>query len=82
VDLLPVSKSWDDGATLLRNLALIDAQLGRADKAVAILDQLLSTDHGTTVSIASVRSDVEWDPIRNTPAFKQLLKRHADDAPH
>jgi tetratricopeptide (TPR) repeat protein len=75
--LEPISKSWKSGACVLNMLALVEAQLGHADKAVPILDQLLSTAHGTVVSISTVRSDVEWDPIRTTPEFKQLLQRHA-----
>ncbi len=77
VDLVPVSKAWEDGASILDNLARIEAQLGQADQAVAILDRLLSTDHGTTVSIAMVRNGVEWDPIRNASSFKRLLQKYA-----
>lgn len=77
VAMLPISKNWSTGADVLVNLAKIDAQLGYADKAVPILDKLVSTDHGGTVTIATVRTDVDYDPIRNTPEFKQLLQRYA-----
>lgn len=77
VALLPVAQSWDDGGYMLLGLARIWAQLGRADMAVPILDQLLDTDHGQAVSIGTVRTEVEWDPIRRDPAFRQLLRRHA-----
>lgn len=79
VQLIPISKSWSDGADLLYNLALIRAQLDQADKAVAILDSLLSTDHGNALSIASVRSDPNLDPIRDATAFKRLLHEYAAD---
>ncbi|HEX5353680.1 MAG TPA: tetratricopeptide repeat protein [Rhodanobacteraceae bacterium] len=77
VAILPVSKNWQGGADMLTNLARIEAQLGHADKAVPILDALVSTDHGSTISIATVRTDVDLDPIRGTPRFKQLLQRYA-----
>ena len=74
---LPMSKNWQGGADMLANLARVEAQLGRADKAVPILDALVSTDHGGTITIATVRTDVDFDPIRDTPEFKQLLQRYA-----
>ncbi|HKT42196.1 MAG TPA: hypothetical protein VJQ86_07565, partial [Rhodanobacteraceae bacterium] len=77
VAILPISKNWQGGAEMLMNLAKIEAQLGHADKAVPILDALVSTEHGGTISIATVRTDVDYDPIRNTPEFKQLLQRYA-----
>lgn len=82
VAILPISKNWQGGADMLMALAKIEAQLGHADKAVPILDALVSSDHGGTVTIATVRTDVDYDPIRNTPEFKQLLQRHAGDARH
>ena len=80
VAVLPISKDWQAGTDVLVTLAKIEAQLGHADKAVPILDELVSTDHGASISIATVRTDVDFDPIRNTPQFKQLLHRHAEDA--
>lgn len=75
--ILPISKNWQGGADMLANLARVEAQLGHADKTVPILDTLVSTDHGGTISIATVRTDVDYDPIRATPKFKQLLQRYA-----
>lgn len=77
VKLLPVSKNWQGGAGVLMYYAKIEAQLGHVGKAVPILDALVSTDHGSTISIATVRTDVDYDPIRNIPAFKQLLQKYA-----
>ena len=77
VAIMPISKNWEGGAKMLMNLAKIEAQLEHADKAVSILDALVSTDHGGTISIATVRIDVDYDPIRDTPGFKQLLQRYA-----
>src|SRR6185437_5828718 len=60
VAILPSSKNWEGGAEMSENLAKIEAQLGHADKAVPILDALVSTDHGGTISIATVRTDVDF----------------------
>lgn len=78
VAILPISKNWQGGADVLTTLAKIETQSGHADKAVPILDALVSTDHGGTVTIATVRTDVDFDPIRNSPEFKRLLQRYAD----
>lgn len=78
VAILPIAKNWQGGAEMLMNLAKIEAQFGQADKAVPILDSLVSTDHGGTISIATVRTDVDFDPIRNAPTFKHLLQKYAN----
>ncbi|HKZ10099.1 MAG TPA: hypothetical protein VJL61_05250 [Rhodanobacteraceae bacterium] len=77
VAILPISRNWERGADMLMALAKIEAQLGHADKAVPILDALVSTAHGGTITIATVRTDVDLDPIRDTPEFKRLLQRYA-----
>jgi TolB-like protein/cytochrome c-type biogenesis protein CcmH/NrfG len=75
--MLPVSKNWQGGADMLKNLARVEAQLKHPDEAVPILDALVSTEHGGTITIATVRTDVDFDPIRDAPGFKQLLQRYA-----
>lgn len=77
VNLLPLAKSWSGGAGPLLNMAAIWAQLGNPDQAVPLLDQLLGADHGGTLSAGMLRHEIEWDPIRNAPAFRQLLQRYA-----
>ena len=41
--------------------------------AIAILRRLLSVPAGGSVSIARLKIDPVWDPIRNDPGFQQLL---------
>ena len=57
----------------LAALAEIQARTGAARRAVDNLRRLLSIPAGETVSIARLKIDPVWDPIRNDPGFQQLL---------
>ena len=46
---------------------------GRAEDAVKILRQLITAPAGAVVSIARLKIDPVWDPIRNDPGFQKLL---------
>jgi serine/threonine-protein kinase len=72
-DLLPPEKDAFLGSENLAGLAEIQAQSGAAAEAVQNLRRLLSIPAGETVSIARLKIDPVWDPIRNDPAFQQLL---------
>jgi tetratricopeptide (TPR) repeat protein len=72
-DLLPPEKDALVGNIILAGLAEIKARTGAAGDAVAILRRLLSAPAGQTVSIARLKIDPVWDPIRNDPGFQQLL---------
>jgi TolB-like protein/Tfp pilus assembly protein PilF len=72
-NLLPPEKDVVVGNILLAGLAEIEARTGAAGDAVAILRRLLSVPAGQTVSIARLKIDPVWDPIRNDPDFQQLL---------
>ncbi len=72
-DLLPPEKDALDGNILQAGLAEIEARTGAASDAIAILRRLLTIPAGETVSIARLKIDPVWDPIRNDPGFQQLL---------
>jgi hypothetical protein len=42
-------------------------------EAMKRIRNLLSTPAGQRISIARLRIDPVWDPIRNRPAFQQVL---------
>jgi TolB-like protein/cytochrome c-type biogenesis protein CcmH/NrfG len=71
--LLPPERDALLGVANLGGLAEIEAHTGATADAVAILHRLLSIPAGETVSIARLKIDPVWDPIRNDPGFQQLL---------
>ena len=73
LDLLPPEKDAVLGSGNLAALAEIQAQTGAATEAVQNLRKLLSIPAGETISIARLKFDPVWDPIRNNAAFQELL---------
>ena len=73
VELLPLEKDAVLGSGNLAALAEMQARTGVVKEAVANLNKLLSIPAGETVSIARLKIDPVWDPIRNDPEFQQLL---------
>ncbi len=54
-------------------LAQIQARFGQTDAAIAALPHLLQVPAGLTV--ANLKYDPMWDPIRKDPRFQKLLSR-------
>jgi serine/threonine-protein kinase len=73
VELLPLDEDAVLGPGNLAALAEIQAQTGITIEAVETLKKLLSIPFGETVSIARLKIDPVWDPIRNDAGFQQLL---------
>jgi serine/threonine protein kinase len=74
--LVPTSKHPEFGPDLEGEMARIYAQVGDADHAIPMLKRLLRTPSpgATSLTPATLRLDPLWDPIRNDPRFKELLK--------
>jgi TolB-like protein/Flp pilus assembly protein TadD len=72
-DLLPVEKDALAGPFFLAGLAEIEARTGHVEDAVKIIRQLITVPAGSFVSIARLKIDPVWDPIRNDPDFQKLL---------
>jgi len=72
-NLLPPKKDVVVGNILLAGLAEIEARTGATADAIALLRRLLLVPAGGSVSIARLKIDPVWDPIRNDPGFQQLL---------
>jgi serine/threonine-protein kinase len=73
VDLLPLENDALVGTYLLFNLAVIEAHTGRTTEAIDLLRRLLSIPAGQVATVARLKIDPIWDPIRNEPGFQQLL---------
>jgi len=69
----PIENDTFLGANFLLGLAQIEAHSGQSEEAVKILRQLLTIPAGEYVSIARLKIDPVWDPIRNDPGFQKLL---------
>ncbi len=70
--LLPPEKDAVVGNGILTGLAEIEARTGATADAIAILRRQLSVSAGN-VSIARLKIDPVWDPIRHDPGFQELL---------
>jgi serine/threonine protein kinase/Flp pilus assembly protein TadD len=73
-DSLPIEKDAIVGPSFQHALAQIEARAGVPEEAIKTLRRLLSIPAGHAgVSIARLKNDPVWDPIRNRPDFQQLL---------
>jgi TolB-like protein len=72
-DSLPVEKDALSGTYFQTGLAQIEARAGAPEEAVKRLRNLLSIPAGQSLSIAVLKIDPIWDPLRNRPDFQQLL---------
>jgi tetratricopeptide (TPR) repeat protein len=72
-DTVPIEKDAVSGPGFQLGLAQIEARAGAPEEAIKRLRRLLSIPAGHVVSIALLKIDPVWDPIRNRPNFQQLL---------
>jgi serine/threonine-protein kinase len=71
VELLPPGRDAYFGVNNVTDLARDYALLGRAAPAIAQLRTIWGMPGAPTVAL--LRVDPDWDPIRNDPAFQQFL---------
>ena len=72
-DSLPIERDALAGPFFLAGLAEVEARAGAPEEAIKRLRRLLFIPAGQVASIARLKSDPVWDPIRNRPDFQQLL---------
>jgi serine/threonine-protein kinase len=72
-DTMPIEKDAVAGTYFQIGLAQIEARAGAPEQAIKRLRHLLSIPAGHVASVARLKIDPVWDPIRNRPDFQQLL---------
>jgi serine/threonine protein kinase/tetratricopeptide (TPR) repeat protein len=69
----PIEKDAVVGTFFVTGLAQIEAHAGQSEEAIKTLRQLLTMPAGEYISIARLKIDPVWDPIRSNPEFQKLL---------
>ncbi|MBA7649748.1 Serine/threonine-protein kinase PknD [subsurface metagenome] len=77
VNLYPVSKDAMAGPGYVSKLADILIIIGEYDRAVEQLEYLMSIPAGQDLSLNLLQLDLRYDPIRDYPRFKRLIKKYS-----
>jgi tetratricopeptide (TPR) repeat protein len=72
-DTISIEKDAFSGPNFQIGLAQIEARGGAPEEAIERIRRLLSIPAGWEASIARLKIDPVWDPIRNRPDFQKLL---------
>ncbi len=75
VDLLPVTADAMAGHSFLVRLAKIYAWVDEPYRAVKTIEKALRTPGW--ISVATLKLNPDWDPIREDPRFQELLRIHS-----
>ncbi len=80
VELEPESRNAFHGAVEAGNLALVYALVGEQERAITLIERLLSTpgpvqwlDRPQNITLAELRLRWEWDSLRSNPRFQKIL---------
>jgi len=76
--LRPESKDAFGGPEITVGVAEVYAILGENDRAIEILDGLLSRPSAITVE--SIKINPIWDPLRSDPRFQAMLQKYGSKA--
>jgi TolB-like protein/Tfp pilus assembly protein PilF len=77
-ELQPESKDAFGGPEIMAGVAQVHAIVGENDRAIEILDGLLNRPSGVTVAFLKVNPI--WDPLRSDPRFQALIDKHGGKA--
>jgi tetratricopeptide (TPR) repeat protein len=75
-ELQPESKDAFEGPEITEGVAQVQAIVGEHNRAIEILDGLLSRPSAVTVQ--ALRVNPIWDSLRNDPRFQNLLTKYGD----
>ena len=74
-ELLPESKDAFGGPEITAGVAEVYCIVGENDRAIEVLDGLLSRP--SNVTVPGLKVNPIWDSIRNDPRFQALLDKHS-----
>jgi TolB-like protein/Tfp pilus assembly protein PilF len=77
-ELVPESKDAFSGPEIASGVAEVYAILGDNDRAIEILDGLLSRPSGVTAQ--GLKVNAIWDPLRSDPRFQALIDKYGAKA--
>jgi len=77
-ELVPESRDAFSGPEIASGVAEVYAILGDNDRAIEILDGLLSRPSGVTAQ--GLKVDPIWDPLRSDPRFQALIGKYGAKA--
>jgi tetratricopeptide (TPR) repeat protein len=77
MELMPADRDAITGPSVMTSLAETYARLADARKAVELLKRLESMPAGDLASVASLRGETCWDPIRGDAAFEATIAEYA-----
>ena len=75
MEILPESKDAFGGPSIIQAAAQVSCIVGDHVRAIEMLDGLLTRP--AEITVAALKVDPIWDPLRNEPAFQQLLSKHS-----
>jgi tetratricopeptide (TPR) repeat protein len=74
MSLMPMSREAWRATYRLEDMARILTMVGEHDEAITTLDAVLSIP--AEVSVAGLSADPAWAPLRDTPGFRELIRKH------
>src|SRR5436190_8994241 len=77
-ELLPESKDAFGGPEIAAGVAEVYAILGDNDRAIEVLEGLLTRPSAVTVE--GLKVNPIWDPLRSDPHFQELLQKYSGKA--
>lgn len=73
VALVPIAIDVITGPDYLVHLAQLYGAVGETDKAIEAINTTLAVPAGSSISIALLKLDPVWDPLRTDPRFQRFV---------
>ncbi len=70
-----ISKDAYAGPSEMAALAVVYTHSGHLEDAIDLIERLLAMNYDDPLTVQMLKLDPTWDPLRNNPKFKELLKK-------